>query len=308
MLNLLFIKRTNHYGEVSYKINPIAIKCALVVAIVSVVLGINSIDSIPANHVGVVFNKIDGGIQDKYIKPGWRFHAPFVETVYDISTRTHSLHLKPSKDKDGNVFDKSITTQTKDGQWLATQADVQYRVLPENAVHVFNQFYQRGVSMDDKIKEQMVPVIQRSVEAVTSQFDIVSALGAERTKMQQMIEQSVSNELLKYGITMQSFTLVDTDAGDEIEKAIAQEAIEQQAIQTVKQQQEKQRISNEIELEKAQAEAERKEIAAKAEAEANKKIADSVTPELIQYKEAEARIKHGWLEVQTQQAIVDTGK
>lgn len=308
MRNFFMREVTHGSGHTREELSIPRVVGASFATLTTVLLLATSIDSIPANHVGVVFNRIDGGIQENYIKAGWRLHAPFVETVYDISTRTHSLHLKPSKDKEGNEINKTITTQTKDGQWLATQADVQYRVLPENAVNVFNQFYQNGISIDDKIKEQMVPVIQRAVESVTAQFDVVGALGAERTEMQTMIEESVANELLKYGITMQSFTLVDTDAGDEIEKEIAQEAVEQQAIETVKQQQEKQRISNEIELEKAQAEADRKKIASQAEAEANAKIAQSVTPELIQYKEAEARMKHGWLEVQTQQAIVDANK
>lgn len=41
-------------------------------------------------------------------------------------------------------------------------------------------------------------------------------------------------------------------------------------------------------------------------AEANKKLAESITDELVKYKEAEARMKHGWLTTQgTGSTIVD---
>ena len=38
-------------------------------------------------------------------------------------------------------------------------------------------------------------------------------------------------------------------------------------------------------------------IEAQAEADANRVIAESITPELIEMKEAEARDKHGWVTV-----------
>lgn len=278
-----------------------------IIGILVIVLLFFSVASIPANHVGVVFNRFDGGINEELVKSGWRFHAPFVESVYDVSTYTHALHLKPGTDKDGGAFDDSLVTQTKDGQWLAIEAEVQYRILPEDAIEVFEQFKSNSGDIDDNLKAKMPSVIQRAVERVTSKYDVVEALGEKRAPMQDELEVVVAEELIKYGITLQSFTLVDTDAGDEIEAAIAQEAVEQQNIATAKQHQEKARIINQTELEKAQAEAERKQIQAQAEAKANKEIADSVTPELVDYMEALGRQKHGWIEVQgVSDVIVDT--
>ena len=49
---------------------------------------------------------------------------------------------------------------------------------------------------------------------------------------------------------------------------------------------------------KAQNEADIEITKAKAEADANREIAKSITPELIKMKEAEARLKHGWITVQ----------
>lgn len=45
-------------------------------------------------------------------------------------------------------------------------------------------------------------------------------------------------------------------------------------------------------------------IEAQAEAESNRAISQSITPELIQMKEAEARLKHGWVTVQGADNVV----
>ena len=58
--------------------------------------------------------------------------------------------------------------------------------------------------------------------------------------------------------------------------------------------------------EETQGEADKKLIEAKAEADANKMLEQSITPELIQMKEAEARLEHGWITVTGGTPIVDT--
>ena len=54
----------------------------------------------------------------------------------------------------------------------------------------------------------------------------------------------------------------------------------------------------------AESEAQVKLIEAQAEAQANQVIAQSITPELIQMKEAEARLEHGWVTVQGAGTVV----
>ena len=280
---------------------------ALTVGLAALVfVGASSISTVPANHVGIVFNKISGGIQEESVTPGWKLHMPFAEHIYDVSTYTHTLLLKPGVDDNGNGFDTSIRTQTRDGQPLATQADVQYRILPEDAHRIFEQFHSNERNVRQNVQMKMPPIIQRAVERVTTQYDVTDILGEQRGEVQEAIEESVREELEQYSITLQSFTLVDTDAGDQIEKAIADEAVAQQQVETAKQQQEKQRVENQINIEKSQAEAEQAAIRAQGEANANELIANSISPVLINYMEAEARMEHGWISVQgVSNAIVD---
>ena len=80
--------------------------------------------------------------------------------------------------------------------------------------------------------------------------------------------------------------------------------MKQKEIDTAKQEQEKARVEAETKKVQAQVDAETLLIQAKAEAEANQVLANSVTENLIKMKEAEARLKHGWVEVQSNGSVI----
>jgi regulator of protease activity HflC (stomatin/prohibitin superfamily) len=74
--------------------------------------------------------------------------------------------------------------------------------------------------------------------------------------------------------------------------------------------QENEKAKLDAETKKTQADAKAYEITkqAEAEAEANKKIAESVTENLIKYEEAQARKEHGWVTVNGANAVVTDGE
>lgn len=249
-----------------------------------------SIANVPANHVGVVYNGFGGGVQEKTLANGFYFKKPFFDKIYKIPTDVQTVNL-----------DK-VTTQTHDGQYIDTSVDVKYQILGDDALTVFKQFRE----VDRVNKELVKPVVQRAVEQVTVDYDVFDILGPTRNEVYKQINDNVRNELQKFGLTFKSLTILDSDAKDEIELAIQNEAVAQKAIDVAKQEQEKIKVENETKLLQAKTDAEKKAIDAQAEADANKVISSSVTNEMNQYIEAQARLKHGWVEVQTQQAIVDT--
>ncbi|MBF1543670.1 MAG: prohibitin family protein [Prevotella salivae] len=249
-----------------------------------------SIANVPANHVGVVYNGFGGGVQEKTLANGFYFKKPFFDKIYKIPTDVQTVNL-----------DK-VTTQTHDGQYIDTSVDVKYQILGDDALTVFKQFRE----VDRVNKELVKPVVQRAVEQVTVDYDVFDILGPKRNEVYKQINDNVRNELQKFGLTFKSLTILDSDAKDEIELAIQNEAVAQKAIDVAKQEQEKIKVENETKLLQAKTDAEKKVIEAQAEADANKVISSSVTNEMNQYIEAQARLKHGWVEVQTQQAIVDT--
>lgn len=274
----------------------------LVVVVLLVLFRVLFLTSIPVNHVAVKYNAITGEIAEKPSASGWRLKKPFVDEYYPVGVYTHALHLKPSVDVEGNHFDGTISIQTKDGQWIKVEAEVLYRITKEHAVKFFKTFRDT-----ENLRAKMPAIVQRALEKVSSDYDIVETLGEKRKDVQKDMEVSLKDELKKYNIELDGFTLIDTDAGDAIEKAIADEAVAQQQIKTTKQKQENAKIENATRLEKAKTDAEEEKIKAQGVADANKTLSQSITPEILKMEEMKARQKHGWIEVITNgQPIVDT--
>ena len=186
--------------------------------------------------------------------------------------------------------------------------DIKYRVNSENAYEIFKQFR----TLDNMNRSLISPTVQRSIESVTTQYNVIDILGEKRNEVYTAIEQDLAERLEKSGVSFYSMTFVDTDAGDAIEQAIQEEAVAKKAVETAEQERLRVEIEAQQKVVQAQAdqdaakiEAETKVIQAQADAEANRVIAASLTPELIDMMEAEARKEHGWVTVQGGTAIVD---
>ena len=269
-----------------------------VLLILLLVLVFNSFSYVPVQHYGIVFNRFSGGYSEEVEDSGIIFHVPFAQKVYDVESNAHTLPL---------TGENLINVQTHDGQKLATEVDVQYIIPKENAVEVFRYYQNNERTIRDNMQYKLKPVVQRSIETVTTKYDVSQILGDSRSEVEQAITEELAKELQEYNLELTSFKLVSTDAEDGIENAINAEAVAQQEVKTAKQQQEKKKIENETKKQQIEAEAEQAKIKAEGQAEANEILSESLTEEIIAYEEVKARQTHGWIEVQgVESAIVDT--
>jgi len=212
---------------------------------------------IPANTVGVQYSPFSG-IKEETLSEGIHTKG-FFDTIYKISTEVQTKTIE------------NVIGQTRDAQYITITADIKFKVDPVNAFNVFRQFR----TLDNVDKSLITPAVQRSVEAVTTQFDVIEILGSRRNDVYIGIEADLRERLGLNGINLHSITLTDTDAGDAIEKAIQDEAVAKKAVETAEQEREKAKIESEkrvieaqADKQKAQVEAETQLIKAKADAEA----------------------------------------
>ncbi|MBF0843728.1 prohibitin family protein [Streptococcus danieliae] len=241
---------------------------------------VTAVSKIPANTVGVKYSAVSG-VQNETLGSGYHLYTPFIDKIYKLSTEVQTTNIK------------KVTTQTNDAQYLDSTIDVKWRVSEKNAMKVFRDFR----DIDTLSKKGIKPAVQRAMEEISVNYNIVEVLGSKRNEVYTEFEKALEKRLANYGVELVAVTITDTDAGDDIEKAIKNEAVKQKEVDTAKQEQEKAKI-----------EAETKQIQAQAEADANAKLSGSIDDNLIKMKEAEARLKHGWVEVQTNKdVIVDSG-
>ena len=230
---------------------------AVVVIVVAVLaFASRSVVIIPANTVGIRFAPFNGGVQDEILSEGMKVVMPW-DKVYKINTEVQSKRIE------------KVYGQTKDAQFLTISLDVKYKVDKELAFEVFKNFK----TMDNVDKNLIHPTTKRSVEGVTTNYNIIEILGGKRNEVYASIEKELATRLQKNGINLHSITFLDTDAGEDIEKAIRDEAVAKKAVETAEQ--------NRI---KAETDAQTRIIQAEAEAKEKKIIAESISknPEIIE--------------------------
>lgn len=209
---------------------------------------------IPANSVGIEYNPVKGGIQKETLGEGYKLKSPFTN-VYKISNKVTKLQLE------------NISVQTKDSQYVTAILQAQVNIDKAQASTYFAKY---GDEKLTDIQEVIVATIQKQLESVTTKYNVIEVLGEERDNIVNATYTLAYEELYKDGIVLNRLTLVDTDAGDTIEKAIQNEAVAKKEVETA-----------EYKKQKAEIEGEAKVIEAKKQKEANDLLSKSLTDEIL---------------------------
>lgn len=276
--------------KITWKLNKKQFFCVIPLALAVV---FSMIVIIPANHVGIKYSPISG-VKTETLDAGFKTKAP-LDRITTFDTTVQEVELT------------NLVGQTKDGQYVTITAKVKYFVNSTNAYKVFTQF-----KTMKRVEEQLIPdATQRSIEQVTTQYNVFEIMGEARNAIYKDIELALTARFADAGINLYSITIADADAGEDIENAIRAEAIARQNVQKAEQELAKAEIDAQqkvvqaqADLEKAKILAEQKVVEAEAEAQANKLISESITQGLIDKIEAEARLKHGWVEITGANSIV----
>lgn len=277
-------------------IGAIITAIVLVVALISCIV---CLERIPAGYVGVVYN-MDGGVDGEVLTQGWHVVSPTKKvTTYSIGLEQSYL---TSEDKGDSKDDESFSIPTSDGKTVRVNLEFSYRFDEDRVAQTFTTF--KGKS-GETIKDTFIkPKVIAWTQEVSANYPVTDIFGDKRTAINAELDTYLREKFYVYGIIIDTVNFTDISVDAETAAAIQKKVTAQQELelanieaQTAKVQAEKDREVAEINAEKekevaeinaekeiinANAKAEALLIAAEAEAEANKKIADSLTPELIE--------------------------
>lgn len=258
-------------------------------------------ERIPAGYVGVQYS-MNGGVQDELLTQGWHLVAPN-KKVNLYSVRTEQLYMSRDK-QEGSKEDDSFDIMTKDGT-LNVDFEMAYSFDSEDVVGLFNKY--GGLSGEDIVNTKVRGKIKTLISEITTQYTVLDVHMEKKAEVNKAITEYLKENLKQYGITVDSATLSRTQPSAEVEQAIIKRTTTAQELEAEKQKQEKVALEAETKRIEAQGKADAKLIEAQAEAEANKLLEQSITENLIKMKEAEARVIHGWVEIQgANNVITDT--
>ena len=261
---------------------------AAVLALVLLVVGF--IDLVEPNGWGFLGKVRNGNVavvtrfgkaQDEVLEPGMSI-KPYFSTLNPMSTQTQKVQIP-------------LAAFSSDIQQVNAVVTLNYNVDKTNAVTLFREVGK------DYVGSLMSPRIQENTKIVFSHYTAEN-LVQKRDTLSAEILVLMQEDLAPYGINVSAVAIEDIDFTDAFTNAVEAKQVATQEKLTAQTQQERLTMEAEAQAERATIEAtaaaERQKIAAeaeaysvtvkaKAEAEANEKIAASLTQELIDYIKAQ---------------------
>lgn len=252
-----------------------------VIIIVGVILTMMCTTRVPAGYVAVQYN-VNGGVKEEVLTQGWHFVPPTVKTtLYTVGIEQSYLTAGDNGDSSG---DESFSASSSEGKAITLDLTFTYQFQQDNVDKVFTKFKgQDGKSVRDSF---IKPNIISWTKEVVAKYKVSDILGSERANVNVALSDYLADKFNPYGITVSNVSLINITVDKETQKAINAKITAQQNAET-------QAINNQTEIDKAEAEAKVKltnaqaeadaaKIKAEAKAEANKKLAASITKELIE--------------------------
>jgi len=253
-----------------------------VVMIVILVVMSSACKRIDAGHVGLIV-KLYGsekGVQDVTETTGWVWYNPFTTQIYEFPTFVQNAVFTRDA-TEGSRANEEFRVTTKDGLVVSFDVSMNYRVAPNKAAEIFKKYRKPLEELDKTI---MRNYMRDAYNKVSGKYT-AEQLYENKVQFQTESENEIKNFLGKEGFIVEQVVLLNElrlpqGVVDNINAKINARQIALKKEQEVAQE----RAEAQKEIEKAKGYAEAMRIRAEAEAEYNKKLAESISPNLIEYE------------------------
>ena len=272
-----------------------------ILAVVIALCCVLCLNRVSVGNVGVVYSM--SGVKDATLSAGWNWLSPF-ESVkqFPISQQQIVFSNDPADYNAKDHEDWSIDAPANGGM-VKMNLTVNYSFNAGKVVDLYKRF--NGMDGESLVANYIQNSIIAYVKEVTPQFSVMDIYSDKKSEVNQAISEYLADKLgEEYGINVISALVIDVQLDDALQEKIKAKEQAKQDAEIAELEKQTAAAQAEVAKTKAQAEADVKLIEAQAEAESNRIIAESITPELIQMMEAQARQEHGWVTVQGADAVV----
>lgn len=259
------------------------------------------LERVPVGYVGVVYSA--RGVEQNTLSQGWHFLSPMKHvSKFPISQQQIVFSNDPEDYGVKEHTDWHIDAPASGGM-VGINLTVNYNFLPDRVVELYTKF--GGIDGERLVASKIQNSIISYVKDVTPRFTVMDIYSDKKSEVNSAITEYLNEKLSsEYGINVSSALVIDVDLDDALKDKIRAKEQAKQDAEIAELNKQTALAQAETDKVKAQAEADIKVIEAQAEAESNRIVSESITPELIQMKEAEARLKHGWVTVNGADTVV----
>jgi len=263
--------------------------------ILSFIFLLSSVTIVKTGYVGVKYTF--GKINYQELGAGLHFKIPLIQTIEKVDVRLKSLNYKAQKDtnlKDNIYFYLPITALDSRGLPITIEETVNVLPNPDAMAETISEI---GKTYLETVVH---PVVREVTRNIVGQYK-AEEIPEKRAEISVKIKQEIEKKLMNYKVMKKPlFRQVEVQVRDirlplEIQRKIEEVQMMKQEAEKKKLEVEKAKYEQQVRL--IQAETEMKEriiranataqeilIKAKAQANANREIASSLTPKLLEYQ------------------------
>lgn len=224
-------------------------------AFLIVILLFNCITRVGTGHVGVL--TLFGRVTGETLSEGIHFINP-LKTNNEMSVQTQTLK-------------ESANVPSSEGLMMALDTSLIYHLNPDRAADVFQHI---GADYEDKVVENQ---LRSAIREATASHTANALYTGEREMVAKQIQERISEDLAKRGITVEAILLRDIQLPATLRASIE-----------AKQQAEQEALAMNFRLQKETQEAQRKRIEAAGVRDFQQIVAQGITPSLLEWKGIEA--------------------
>lgn len=254
-------------------------------------------------ELGVVYT-MSSGVQEETLDPGFHFVSPFAKVKdYPVAQQQLILSNNAADFNEDELEKDTHVDAPADGGMVKMNMSINYNFMPDRITDLYEKF--NGMDGDQLVESRIKNSILAYIKEVTPQFSVMDIYSDKRAEVGQAITDYLNSKLNdEYGIQVTSASIIDVQLDEELQAKV--QAKEQAKQDAEKAELDKQTAIAQGEAAKAKAEADAQVTItnAQAEAEANRLLSESITQELIDMKEAEAHMEHGFVTVQGANTVV----
>jgi len=244
---------------VDHRVTQLVIKA--IAGVIALATGINALSRllvvIPAGSVGV--EDFQGKVSDRPLNAGIHAINPFADVV-QFSTRLRDLK-------------EEIAATSKEGLAIGIDVSIQYRIDPAKAASVY-----QNIGLEER--EILISRFRSISREIVSGYTAEAVYATKREEVSLKLAEKLRSQLAPLGFIVDEALLRNVKIPETLQVAIQQRLKAEQETLQMK-----------FILEKETQEAERKRIEAKGSADAQKILAEGLTPAVLQLRQIEATEK-----------------
>jgi len=218
--------------------------------VVLVLIIMDGFVSIPAGHVGVIFDQGSGVMEDE-LDEGLHLKFPFWQSVTVLDARTQEYTMSIATEEGQIEGDDNIESRTKDGQVVWIDATILFHIDKTEADNIKKDLGSEEEYMTKIIRPRAREVI-RTAAAKYNALDLVSET---RMNVVKDMEDMLTDAYGKHNIVLEEVVLRNVTYSAEFADAIEQKEVARQLIKTAEYQKEQATELKEKRIIEAEAEA-----------------------------------------------------